>query len=117
MRRIIYALVFIKIFSGCASHDRSNVSASSWDNALMVSEQRLEIERLRNDFHTVGFIIRDIADRNEGATRRLVDSLGRVSTIEAIIDAMDDYVRTIETENRQLRNLLRTNWGENVGEG
>jgi hypothetical protein len=106
---IIAALVMV----GCASRP----VVGSWDDALLVAEQRLEIERLRNDIADMEHIVRSVTDGVESATARLIDSLGRFGSINELLDAMDEYVRSIEAENRQLRALQRANWRAHDAEG
>ena len=116
MRRFLYAYIIAILFTGCCTIQRPNVSGSSWDNAALVAEQRLEIERLRNDFYNMGRLVGSSADGIDRAAERLSGSLNRISSIEDVLDAMDEYVRSIERENRQLRELQRANWPKDAGE-
>ncbi len=118
MGRVIYgliAVICIAYVSACAGVN-SRGTVDVWNDAALVSEQRLELERLRQDITDMEKFQREISDRIEWITDGLIDSLERCETIEDIFREVDVFVRTLIDENQQLRALQRTDSGENAGE-
>jgi len=121
MRRMFYVFIMAVLFIGCASTKR--VHTNNWENATLVAEQRAEIQQLRRDVADMGEYQQQVSDGIIGATERiergteqLLNSIQRASSIEDIFREIDEFVRLILEENRQLRELQRPDRGTDAGE-
>ena len=112
MRRIFYAVLICAVFIGCAANNRANVGGYS--DAALVAEQRLELERLRNDLERMGELTEEVSERIDGLAERLVASLERYENLEALFAEIDRFVRDLIAENSRLRGLQPANGGEDA---
>lgn len=110
MQKIILAVISFCICS-CASHP----AVDTWGDATLVAEQRAEIEQLRRDIADLATTQRQISERIGYAAERLESSLDRITTIEELWAAADEFVRSILAENERLRSLQPTDWGADAG--
>jgi len=115
-RRVLYAVICTIVFVGCVHSNRAVVIPDVWGNAMLVTEQRIELERLRGDFERMGEYQREISDGIERITVELMDGIERSSTIEAIFGEVDGFVRKLIDENNKLRALQSTDNRADAGE-
>ena len=121
MRRILYAstIIFIGIlfFTNCKTVNRPNLDSSAiWEDATLVAEQRAEIEQLRRNLDDMGNLIQDVSDGIIRITDELSIGLERSRSIEDVFGEIDSFVRKLIDENRKLREVQSTDWGEDAGE-
>jgi len=117
MRRI-YVSIFLcaaLVVSCRTSSDR--IIVNSWDDAALVAEQRLELERQSAYIAELERALqRGIEDLR--AAREYLDSL-ESTNIEfgAWLQRVDEFVREIIRIQQELERVQRTNSGTDAGEG
>jgi len=104
--------------AGCAHR----AAVDSWGDSGLAAEQRAEIRQLRRDVADMGEYQRQVSDgidrateRIERGAERLLDGIQRAESIEGIFREVDEFVRFILEENRQLRELQHADSGADAG--
>jgi len=116
MRRIFYVIIFAVIFAGCLSTNSHHISTgSSWDDARLVAEQRLELERQSKLIADLERIIQSGAENLAEAERYLGEFEQGNLDLEDWLRRVDEFVRRVIAVQRELENIQRTNSGENAG--
>ena len=99
------------VYFSCAGRP----AVDSWGDAVLVTEQRAEIEQLKRDITNMGEYQLEVSGRIESITAGLTISLERCGTIEDVFREIDQFVRDLIEENRKLREVQWPDNGEDAG--
>ncbi len=120
MRRTIYgiiAIISVVYITGCATaYSRGGTNAQSWEDAALVSEQRLELERQSKLIADLERIIQSGAADLAEAERYLGEFETGNLDLADWLRRVDEFVRRVITVQRELEAVQRTDSGENAAE-
>jgi len=118
MRRFIYATIIIAIFFSACQTDgntRRGGHGSSWDDAMLVAEQRLELERQRQLIADLERIIQSGSDALTAATQYLGELGNQNLDLDDWLQRVDGFVRSVIGVQQQLDRVQQTESGANAG--
>jgi hypothetical protein len=116
MRRMIYVAVILSaLFIGCTSGRPAVISG--WENASLVTEQRLEIERQRQYIADLERIIQSGSENLRAAEQYLGELEQGNTDLADWLRRVDEFVRAVITVQREFESVQRANRPEDAGEG
>jgi len=107
-----FIIIICMVFPGCVSRPL----VGSWDNASLVAEQRIIIERQQQYIDSMGWLIQSGATNLQAA----IEELGKLNELHEDFGEwlwrVDRFVRAVIAEQQRLERLQLPNSAENAGE-
>ena len=118
VRRFVYAVFILPALIGCATaRTRGHIVDTSFDDAKLVMEQRIELERQ-------SAIIADLERIVQSGARNLAEAERRLGSLEQgnielaeWLARVDEFVRRIIEVKRELESVQFPDSGTDAGEG